>query len=58
MSSKVPGGVLLLKSYVDVPAKPRKLDILYTNFSPKNPPISILFDSKAPNFAQIGCFLQ
>ena len=48
--------------HVDVPAEPRKFDsakprkfgYLYTNFLP----ITHLFDRKAPNFAQIGCFLQ
>ena len=30
----------------DVPAEPRKFDILYTNFSPNYPPISVLFSIK------------
>ena len=38
-----PGGLLLPKSYMDVPAEPRKFDFLYTNFSPNYPPISIPF---------------
>ena len=37
----LPGGVVLSpKSYVDVPAGPRKSDYLYTNFLPNFPPIS------------------
>ena len=52
-------GLLLPKLYVDVPAEPRKFDFLCTNFLSSYPPISIpFFDRKAPNFAQIGYFLQ
>ena len=36
-------GLLSPKSYVDVPVGPRKLDFLYTSFSPDYPPISIPF---------------
>ena len=37
------GGLLSPKSYVDVPARPRKSDFLYTNFIPNFPTISIPF---------------
>ena len=60
--SNLPGGgegnLLPPKSYVDVPARPRKSDFLYTNFLPNSPPIYTIFERKAPNFNQIGCFLQ
>ena len=55
------GGVLLPKSYMDVPAGPRKsYFLIYTNFLPGNfPPISIPFSKeKHPSFDKIGCFLQ
>ena len=39
MMLKWGGGLLSPKSYVDVPAEPRKFDFLYTNFSPNYPPI-------------------
>ena len=45
------GGVLLLKSYVDVLAKRQKFDFLCTNFSLKYPFISIpFFDRKSTQF--------
>ena len=50
-----PWGLLSPKSYVDVPAGPRKSDYLYTNFLPNFPPISIPF-SKAPNLTKLGAF--
>ena len=37
------GGLLSPKSYMDVPAEPRKSDFLYINFSPNYQPISIPF---------------
>ena len=51
------GGVLSPKSYVDVPAGPRKSDYLYTNFLPNFPPISILFSKeKHPIWIKLGAF--
>ena len=51
------GGVLSPKSYVDVPAGPRKSDYLYTNFLPNFPPISIPFSKeKHPIFMKFGAF--
>ena len=51
------GGFLLPKSYVDVPAEPPKFDFLFTNFSPKYPPISILFSiEKHPILPKLGAF--
>ena len=41
-----PEGFLSPKSYVDVPAGPRKSDYLYTNFLPNFPPISIPFSKE------------
>ena len=51
------GGVLSPKSYVDLPAEPRKSDFLYTNFSPNYPPISIPFSKeKHPILPKLGAF--
>ena len=51
------GGVLSPKSYVDVPAGPRKSDYLYTNFWPNFPPISIPFSKeKHPIWIKLGAF--
>ena len=51
------GGVLSPKSYVDVPAGPRKSDYLYTNFLPNFPPISIPFsEEKHPIWIKLGAF--
>ena len=51
------GGVLSPKSYVDVPAGPRKSDYLYTNFLPNFPPISIpFFKEKHPIWIKLGAF--
>ena len=51
------GGVLSPKSYVDVPAGPRKSDYLYTNFLPNFPPISIPFlKEKHPIWIKLGAF--
>ena len=53
----IPGGVLSPKSYVDVPAGPRKSDYLYTNFLPNFPPISIPFSKeKHPIWIKLGAF--
>ena len=50
-----PGGVLSPKSYVDVPAGPRKSDYLYTNFLPNFLPISIPFSKeKHPIWAPLS----
>ena len=52
-----PGGVLSPKSYMDVPAGPRKSDYLYTNFLPNFPPISIPFSKeKHPIWIKLGAF--
>ena len=49
--------VLSPKSYVDVPAGPRKSDYLYTNFLPNFPPISIPFSKeKHPIWIKLGAF--
>ena len=51
------GGVLSPKSYVDVPAGPRKSDYLYINFLPNFPPISIPFSKeKHPILIILGAF--
>ena len=51
------GGVLSPKSYVDVPAGPRKSDYLYTNFLTNFPPISIPFsEKKHPIWIKLGAF--
>ena len=52
------GGVLSPKSYVDVPAGPRKSDYLYTlYFLPNFPPISIPFlEEKHPIWIKLGAF--
>ena len=51
------GGVLSPKSYVDVPAGPRKSDYLYTIFLPNFPPISIPFSKeKHPIWIKLGAF--
>ena len=50
-------GVLSPKSYVDVPAGPRKSDYLYTKFLPNFPPISIPFlKEKHPILIKLGAF--
>ena len=50
-------GVLLPKSCVDVPAGPRKSDVLYTNFLPNFPPISIPFSNeKHAILTKLGAF--
>ena len=55
-------GVLLPKLYVDVPAKPQKLDFLYTNFSHNYPPISIPFlkesTQNTPYLCNLGSFIS
>ena len=52
-----PGEVLSPKSYVDVPAEPRKSDYLYTKFLPNFPPISIPFSKeKHPILIKLGAF--
>ena len=61
MQMKMPGGggggLLSPKSYVDVPAEPRKSDFLYTNFLPNYPPISIPFlIEKHPILPKLGAF--
>ena len=57
MVSSLGGGVLSPKSYVDVPAGPRKSDYLYTNFLPNFPPISIPFSKeKHPIWIKLGAF--
>ena len=59
MSCTRPGGfgVLSPKSYVDVPAGPRKSDILYTNFLPNFQPISIPFSKeKHPILTKLEAF--
>ena len=51
------GGLLSPKSYVDVPAGPRKSDFLYTIFLPNFPPISIPFlKEKHPILTKLGAF--
>ena len=51
------GGVLSPKSYVDVPAGPRKSDYLCTNFLPNFPPINIPFSKeKHPILIKLGAF--
>ena len=51
------GGLLSLKSYVDVPARPRKSDYLYTNILPNFLPMSIPFlKEKHPIFDKLGAF--
>ena len=51
------GGDLSPKSYVDVPAGPRKSDYLYINFLPNFPPISIPFlKEKHPIWIKLGAF--
>ena len=57
--ASVPGGGLLspLKSYVDVPAGPRKSDFLYTNFLPNFPPINTpILKEKHPILTKLGAF--
>ena len=57
MGTPLGGGVLSPKSYVDVPAGPRKSDYLYTNFLPNFPPISIPFSKeKHPIWIKLGAF--
>ena len=60
MPSVYTGGVLLLwKSYMDVLAGPQKFDfLLYQNFTQLPIHQHTIFDIKAPNVGQIGCFLQ
>ena len=56
-SSPGGGGVLSPKSYVDVPAGPRKSDYLYTNFLPNFPPISLPFSKENhPIWIKLGAF--
>ena len=51
------GGLLSPKSYVDVPARRRKSDFLYTNILPNFPPISIPFlKEKHPILTNLGAF--
>ena len=50
------GGLLPPKSYVDVPARRRKSDFLYTNFLPNFPPISIPFLQKHPILTKLGAY--
>ena len=51
------GGLLSPKSYVDVPAGPRKSDYLYTNFLPNFPPITIPFSKERhPILIKLGAF--
>ena len=51
------GGLLSPKSYVDVPAGPRKSDYLYTNFLPNFPPINIPFSKeKHPILTKLDAF--
>ena len=50
-------GLLLLKSYVDVPAKPQKFGFLYTNFLLNYPTISIPFSiGKHPILSKLSAF--
>ena len=52
-----PWGLLWPKLYMDVPARPRKSDFLYTNFLPNFPPISIPFSKeKHPILTKLGAF--
>ena len=52
-----PGGLLLPKSYVDVPAEPQKSDFLCTNFLPNCPPISKPFSiDNHPILLKLGAF--
>ena len=56
---KVSRGVLSPKSFVDVPAGPRKFDFSYTNFSPDYPPTSIPFSiEKQPVLFKLGAFYK
>ena len=51
------GGVLSPKSYVDVPAGPRKFDFLYSNCLANFPPISIPFSKeKRQTLIKLGAF--
>ena len=54
----IPGGGLLSpKSYVDVPAGPRKSDYPYTNFLPNFPHHHYtIFERKALNLTKLGAF--
>ena len=47
------GGLLMLKSYMDVPARPQKFDFLYTNYPPISLPFLIKKDSSLP---KLGAF--
>ena len=52
-----PEGVLSPKLYVDVPARPQKLDFLYTNFLHNYPPISTPFwKENHPICLKLGAF--
>ena len=51
-----PGGLLSPKSYVDVPARPRKPDYLYTIFCLISHPSVYHFRKKAPNLNKLGAF--
>ena len=49
----VGGGLFLPKLYMDVPARPRKFDFLYTDFFTQLPTHQYtIFDRKASKFAQ------
>ena len=52
------GGITFTKIVlVDVPARPRKSDFLFTNFFVQFSTHQYsIFERKAPNFDQIGCF--
>ena len=53
----IPVVLLPPKSYVDVPARRRKSDFLYTNFLPNFPPINIPFlKKKHPILTKLGAF--
>ena len=50
-------GVLLPKSYVDVPAEPQKFEFFHTSFLPNYPPISIPFSiEKHPILSRLHAF--
>ena len=53
------GGLLSPKSDMDVPARPRKSDFLYTNLLPYFPPICIPFSKeKHPILTKLGAFYR
>ena len=53
-----PGDLLKLKLYMDVPSWTSEIDSLFQFFCSITHQSVYYFDRKAPNFAQIGCFLQ